>query len=193
MSIEFYNINAAEFFNNTVSADMTEAYEMFLKYVIPEGKILDAGCGSGRDTVFFLNKGFEVVSLDASDEMVRMSSELTVQRTIKMMFQDIGFVEEFDGVWACASLLHVNRDEIDDVIGRIVSSLKPEGIFYASFKYGDGVTIRDGRLFNSYNEEAIGSLLGKRNDLTVVRVWKTQDVRPDRNDEFWMNVLCRKS
>jgi len=193
MSIEFYNINAAEFFNNTVSADMTETYEEFLKYVNPEGKLLDAGCGSGRDTLFFLGKGLSVVALDASDEMVRLSSELTGQKTIKMRFQNIRFNEEFDGVWACASLLHVGRDEISDVIERITNSLKPEGVFYASFKYGDEEIIRDGRLFNSYNEETLKSPIENQKDLTVIRVWKTQDVRPDRKDEFWINVLCKKS
>lgn len=192
MSIEFYNENATEFYNNTVSADMTETHEDFLKYVKPMGRVLDAGCGSGRDTVFFLSKGLSVVSIDASDEMVRLSSELTGQKTIKMRFQDISFFEEFDGVWACASLLHVSRGEIDDVIEKITKSLKPEGIFYASFKYGDEEVIREGRLFNSYNKKTLKSLIAKQKGLTLIRVWKTQDVRPDRNDEFWINVLCKK-
>jgi len=192
MSIEFYNINAAEFFNNTVSADMTETYEEFLKYVKPEGIVLDAGCGSGRDTALFLSKGFSVLAFDASDEMVRLSSELTGHKTIKIRFQDICFNEEFDGIWACASLLHVSRDEIHNVIDKIANSLKAEGIFYASFKYGDEEIIRDGRLFNSYNEETLKSLIEKQKNLTVIRVWKTQDVRPDRKDEFWINVLCKK-
>jgi cyclopropane fatty-acyl-phospholipid synthase-like methyltransferase len=192
MSIEFYNVNAIEFFNNTVSADMTETYEEFLQHVKPEGKILDAGCGSGRDSVFFLSKGFEVVSLDASDEMVRLSSEFTGQKTIKLRFQDIEFIEEFDGVWACASLLHVSRDEIDDVVSRIVSSLRAEGVFYASFKYGNEVVTRDDRLFNSYNEESITGLLEKHDGVAMIRVWKTQDVRVGREDEFWINVLCKR-
>ncbi len=192
MSIEFYNINSEEFFKNTVSADMSEALEEFLRYVKPQGKILDAGCGSGRDTLYFLNKGLDVVSLDASDEMVRLSSELTGQKTIKMRFQDIRFNGEFDGVWACASLLHVSRDEIYIVIQRIANSLKSEGIFYASFKYGDGEIIRDGRLFNSYNEVTLKSLIENHKDLTIIKVWKTQDVRQDRKDEFWINILCKK-
>jgi SAM-dependent methyltransferase len=192
MSIDFYNNNSKEFFDNTVSADMTEAYIEFLKYIEPNGKILDAGCGSGRDSLFFLGKSFTVVSIDASDEMVRLSSELTGQKTIKMMFQEIEFNNEFDGVWACASLLHVSKNEIDNVIERIAKSLKLNGILYASFKYGDGEIVRDGRLFNSYNEETLKSLIKMQKNLEVLKIWKTQDVRPDRENEYWVNVLCKK-
>ncbi len=192
MSLDFYNKNSKEFFDNTVSADMTEAYIDFLKYIEPNGKILDAGCGSGRDSLFFLGKGFSVVSIDASDEMVRLSSELTGQKTIKMMFQDMNFNDEFDGVWACASLLHVSKNEIDDVIERISNSLKGNGIFYASFKYGGGEIVRDGRLFNSYNEETLKTLIEMQKNLEVLKIWKTQDVRPDRENEYWVNVLCKK-
>lgn len=192
MSIDFYNKNSKEFFENTVSADMTEAYNEFLRYIEPNGKILDAGCGSGRDSLFFLRKGFSVVSIDASEEMVRLSSELTGQKTIKMMFQDMNFSDEFNGIWACASLLHVSKSEINHVIKIIVNSLKINGIFYASFKYGEGEIVRNGRLFNSYNEETLKSLIEMQRDLKIIKIWKTQDVRPDRENEYWVNVLCRK-
>ncbi|WP_205314713.1 class I SAM-dependent methyltransferase [Ruminiclostridium herbifermentans] len=192
MSIDFYNKNSKEFFESTVSADMTETYIEFLKYIEPNGKLLDAGCGSGRDSLFFLGKGFSVVSIDASDEMVRLSSELTGQKTVKMKFQEMNFNDEFDGVWACASLLHVSKSEIKDVIKRIANSLKLNGIFYASFKYGEGEIVRDGRLFNSYNEESLKSLIEMQRDLKILKIWKTQDVRPDRENEYWVNVLCKK-
>lgn len=192
MSINFYNKNAQEFYNNTVSADLTECYAEFLKYIEPNGKILDAGCGSGRDSLFFLAKGYSVVSIDGSEEMVKLSSQLTGQKTIKMMFQDININNEFDGVWACASLLHISKNEINDVIERISNSLKQNGIFYASFKYGEGETVRNERLFNSYDEETLKSLIDEHKSLQIIKVWKTADVRPDRENEYWVNVLCKK-
>jgi SAM-dependent methyltransferase len=192
MSIEFYNQNATEFYNNTVSADMTEAYKEFLQHIKPSSKILDAGCGSGRDTAFFLNQGFTVTSIDASGEMVRMSSELTGQKTLKMSFMDIEFKDEFDGVWACASLLHVCRSEIDEVLEKIIKSLKVGGILYVSFKYGNDEVIRDSRLFNSYNEEAIEQLLIKHKRLKIINIRKSKDKRPERVDEYWINALCKK-
>lgn len=109
MTIEFYNKYAEEFYNATVSANMSETCNKFLKHVAPGGKILDAGCGSGRDSLYFIKRGYEVVSFDASEEMVRLSGELTGQQTLLMKFEDIDFKDEFDGIWACASLLHVPK------------------------------------------------------------------------------------
>ena len=190
MNIEFYNKNAVEFFNGTVSADMTITCDKFLKHVILGGKILDAGCGSGRDSIYFMKRGNQVVSFDASEQMVKLSSELTGQNTLLMQFEDIDYQDEFDGVWACASLLHVAKIEIIDVLNKIVRSLKENGILFASFKYGDGEVIRDQRLFNSYNENDLQKMLNDVENLKVIEVWTTQDVRPGRESEKWINCLC---
>jgi 2-polyprenyl-3-methyl-5-hydroxy-6-metoxy-1,4-benzoquinol methylase len=192
MSIDYYNKNAIEFFEGTVNADMSATYDEFLKQVKPAGKILDAGCGSGRDTKYFLNKGYTVTAFDASNEMVRLSTELTGQKTLKMTFQEINSKEEFDGIWACASLLHISKAEIDDVLNKLIESLKPKGILFASFKYGPIETMKDDRLFNSYTEETLKAQFEKHKELTTIKIWKTQDVRPDRTDEYWVSVICRK-
>ena len=193
MSIEFYNKNADEFYNGTVSADMSVTCEKFLKYVVADGKILDAGCGSGRDSLYFMKRGYEVVSFDASEQMVKFSSELTGQKTLHMKFQEVDFKKEFDGVWACASLLHVTRSEMKDVLNKVVGSLKVNGIFFASFKYGDGEVLRDERLFNSYNENSLKKLMAEIEHLEVVEIWTTQDVRPGRENEKWVSCLCKNT
>ena len=192
MSIEFYNKNAIVFFEGSVNADMSATYDEFLKQVKPAGKILDAGCGSGRDTKYFLNKEYTVTALDASDEMVHLSTELTGQETLKMTFQEINFNEEFDGIWACASLLHISKAEIDDVLNKLVKALKPKGILFASFKYGETESMKEDRLFNSYTEETLKSQFEKHKELEIINVWKTQDVRPDRIDEYWVSIVCSK-
>ncbi len=145
MSIEFYNKNAEEFYNGTIAADMSETCDKFLKYVASGGKILDAGCGSGRDSLYFMKRGYEVVSFDASEQMVRLSSELTGKLTLLMKFEDVDFKEEFDGIWACASLIHVPKVEIEKVIKKLVQGLKGDGIFFGSFKYGEGEKLRGER------------------------------------------------
>lgn len=192
MSVEFYNNNSKEFFDSTVNADMTELYDEFLKHVKHGGKILDAGCGSGRDTLYFTKNGYNVLAFDASEEMVRLSSEYTGKQILKMRLQELNFQDEFDGVWACASLLHVGKSEIDDVLMRVIASLKVDGILFMSFKYGEGETIKGDRLFNSYNEESLRILLDRYEEIETMKIWKTKDVRPDRADEFWISALCRK-
>ena len=189
MSIDFYNKNAEEFYSGTVNADMSVTCEKFLGLIKEGGKILDAGCGSGRDSLYFMKRGYEVVSIDGSEEMVKMSSELTGQKTLQMRFQDIDFVNEFDGVWACASLLHVGKSEIGKVLGKIGTAMKDGGIFFASFKYGEGEVERDGRVFSNFTEVSLREVLG---GFEVVEVWVTQDVRPGREDERWVSCLVRK-
>lgn len=193
MSIEYYNKNAEEFYNGTVQADMSATCDKFLKYVTPGGKILDAGCGSGRDSLYFLKRGFDVVSFDASEQMVRLSSELTGRQTLLMKFEDVEFKDEFDGIWACASLLHVPKAEIQYVMEKLMQGLKKKGIFFGSFKYGEGEEIRGERLFSFYNENSLRELITEIGPLEVIEVWVTQDVRPGREGERWISCLCRKS
>ena len=170
---------------------MSEACDKFLQYIAPGGRILDAGCGSGRDSLYFIKRGYKVVSFDASEQMVRLSSALTGQQTILMRFEDMDFKKEFDGIWACASLLHVSKVEIIDVMGRLVQSLKSNGIFYGSFKYGEGEELRGERLFNFYDEKTLTKLLTEVGQLEVIDVWVTNDIRPGRDKESWINYLCR--
>jgi len=192
MTIEFYNKYAEEFYNATVSADMSETCDKFLKYIAPGGKILDAGCGSGRDSLYFIKHGYKVVSIDASEEMVRLSSKLTGQQTLLMKFEDIDFKDEFDGIWACASLLHVPKMEIKGVMTRLAQALKENGIFYGSFKYGEGEEFRGERLFNFYDENSLRALISEIKQLEVLEILVTEDVRPGKEGEMWINCLLNR-
>ncbi|MGQ9856551.1 MAG: class I SAM-dependent methyltransferase [Fervidobacterium sp.] len=192
-TLEYYNQNAKKFFEDTINVDMSFLYQMFLKYIPAGSKILDLGSGSGRDTKYFLEQGFSVVATDASKEMVRMSTEYTGIQTLHMDFKELNFVEEFDGVWACASLLHVKRSEIDDVMYKIYRALKTNGILYASFKYGNKEEYReDGRYFNYYDEKSFSELLKNHPYFELIETAITTDVRKDRANEKWLNVILRK-
>lgn len=144
-TIRYYDENAIEFFENTKNADMKELYELFLKYLPKGSKILDLGCGSGRDTKYFLQNGYDTVAIDGSLEMVKLSTQYTGKQTFHMTFEQLDFYEEFDGVWACASLLHVPRSKIDLIFRKIYLALKKNGIFYSSYKYGNTEEFRNGR------------------------------------------------
>lgn len=154
MSVNFYNENAENFFSQTVRADMGLLYEKFLsKLPTTKGKILDLGCGSGRDSKHFKELGFEVVALDLSEELAKKASEYIGQKVIVQDMRDLEFEDEFIGVWACASILHLPVDDIEIVFKKVFKSLKKDGIFYLSFKYGENDYIKDGREFTCFTKE----------------------------------------
>lgn len=190
-NIEYYNENAEAFFESTVNADMSLWREKFESYVVDGGRILDAGCGSGRDSRAFKQHGFSVLAFDASKEMCRMASELIEQQVWQMRFDEIEFDEEFNGVWACASLLHVPVEGLPDVLNRINRALIPEGALYVSFKHGEGCITKGDRSFSNFTEKTIVPLL-EGVGFVVHECGITSDVRPGRDEEKWINVIARK-
>ncbi|SHK05381.1 Methyltransferase domain-containing protein [Anaerobranca californiensis DSM 14826] len=192
-TIEYYNKNSLEFYQNTKDVKMDQLYNFFLKYLPQNAKILDLGCGSGRDTKYFLENGYDVVAVDGSIEMVKLSTELTGKETLHMTFQQLDFQNEFNGVWACASLLHVPRGEMEGVLFKISRGLKEKGVLFASFKYGDKEEFRNGRFFNYYDEGSFRQLIDKIPYFTILETLITSDVREGREGEKWFSVILEKN
>lgn len=190
---DYYDDHAVEFVADTLAVDMTELYAPFLENVPVGGRILDAGCGSGRDTQAFLAMGYTMVAMDASAQMVEAARALTGQPVLQMRFQEIEWADEFDGIWACASLLHVPRAEMDDVWRRLIKAVKPGGVGFMSFKQGRGEGVRNGRFFNDYDEEELRALIEAREQLALLRLWATLDVRKGREREMWTNAVVRRA
>ena len=189
-SVAYYDRNADRFVSDTLNVDMSELQHRFLALVPRGGRILDAGCGSGRDSMAFLNAGYEVVSIDASSKMVAATSALTGRTALKISFREMSFVNEFDGIWACASLLHMPRSMLPAVLLRLERALKPAGHLYMSFKYGDSERIESGRLFNDLNEDLLRDFLSRSSMLRVVSMWPSQDARPGRAIT-WLNAIAQ--
>ncbi len=187
-NVEYYNKNADSFFAGSVAADMSDVQSRFLTFVPAGGRILDAGCGSGRDSKAFLDAGYDVVSFDASEEMCRRASEYIGKPVLNMRFEDVAYEAEFDGIWACASLLHVPVEELPDVLKKMKRALKPGGIIYASFKYGDGTVFRGERQFSDFTEVSIVPLF-ETVGLEIVSNVVGTDSRPGRENEKWVNVI----
>ena len=183
-TIKYYNRHAKSYYQNTVDLKLDNIYQEFLSQLKDNAHILDAGCGSGRDSLFFLKQGYQVTAIDAAKELVKLSSKLLGQEVLQLRFQELEFEEEFDGIWACASLLHISRDEIDDVLERFSRALVKGGVIYMSFKYGDKEVYEKGRFFNYYDEDSFQKLVDKFVELEVIKLWQTIDVREDRDDEF---------
>ena len=191
-TVQFYDSNAKDFFESTYAVDMLDVYKKFETYLSPHSKILDAGCGSGRDTKYFLDQGHGVQAIDASTEMVKLARELTKIDVQHMTFQELKYVEDFDAIWSCASLLHITKTEIPLVFSKFIKALKNNGVWYMSFKMGDSEREKDGRLFNDYTEESLRDILKTFDTLNVCEIWLTEDRREDRDDK-WINAIVRKS
>ena len=190
-NIEYYNTNADAFYESTVNTDMSEWQNRFLEHIPAGGRILDAGCGSGRDSKAFIKKGYSVVAFDASREMCKKASELIGQEVWQMKFEEMSFDDEFDGVWACASLLHVSESDLQEIFEKIHKALKEQGILYASFKYGEGERGRGERNFTDFTEESIKPIL-IMSGFEVIDSGITSDIRPGRENEKWTNVIAEK-
>ena len=191
-TLTYYNQNADTFIAGTQNADMSEQYRFFLKHITPGGKLLDLGCGSGRDSAYFSTLGFDVTAIDGSEELCKRVKKNYGIEALCLRFEDIAFQAEFDAIWACASLLHVKKADMSNIMEKVSASLKPGGILYASFKYGSDEHISNGRFFNNYTEQDLDSLLIPKTHLTLLEYWITEDVRPERTGERWLNILLKK-
>lgn len=191
-TIDYYNKNVQSFIDGTVSVDFTRIQNIFLELLPKDARILDFGCGSGRDTKFFLDCGYQVDAIDGSMELCRAASEYTGIHVKQMLFQELTEVEKYEGIWACASILHVKKAELPDIIRKMSLATKENGIIYVSFKYGDYEGERNGRYFTDMTEISMKELLAAFPELVVEKQWVTDDVRDGRGGERWLNMILRK-
>ena len=185
----FYDINAKDYIENTINCDMSIHYEKFLKYLPAKGKILDVGFGSGRDMIYFKSLGYDVEGIDTSVEFVKNMKNRGFDVSL-MSVTKLNFKNTYDGLWACASLLHIKREELEETILRCINALKDNGILYCSFKYGNKEIEKDNRYFNYINEEIINDIANK-NDLNIIELYQSNDVRTIRNNEKWINIIFK--
>lgn len=189
---KFYETHAREYFERTVSADLAALYEDVLKHVRPGGRILDAGCGSGRDLKIFRARGFDAVGIDASNALVDMAREFSGARCTVMRLEDAKFSGGFDAVWACASLLHLPKRNVMSILRRLRSTLLKGGVLYASVQVGHGEALaRDGRFFAYYEPDEFAQYIEKAG-FSVDRVWVSDDSLPGRSAIRWINVVAHR-
>lgn len=227
-NLHYYERHTQEYSDQFDTFDFSSTRSAFIAKIKADGpfRILDAGAGSGRDTLAFVESGCRVVAVDASPAMrrecsrklrgvlkaplndeVREAAENSV--CSDATFDELTFRSEFDGVWAAASLLHVPRSQLDEVIGRLVDALKSGGALYLSFKFGRGEGDRAGRFFAYYAwDDILGYMRNKGlenvelwlSDKNGARLTRSQQlyalVRADAGSydrSLWLNVLANRS
>ncbi|PQJ85037.1 class I SAM-dependent methyltransferase [Aliivibrio sifiae] len=188
----YYNSNADAFFNDTIDVDASSLYQEFMPYLPTNAKIIDAGCGSGRDTHHFLKNDHDVIAFDSSEKLRQLATERTKHPILHTTFLEFSTKPESqDAIWACASLLHVPMNELTQTFLHLSQFLKTNGIFYCSFKYGNNETNRNGRRFTNLNEALLIQLL-KSSPLVIKKIWITEDLRLGRTNEKWLNTILTK-
>jgi SAM-dependent methyltransferase len=190
---QFYQVNASEYFQRTVSADMTHLYDRFLPHVPPGARILDAGCGSGRDLRVFRDRGYRAIGVDAAPALVEIARSYSGVPCFVGRLEDLVYNQSFDAIWACASLLHIPKMMLARVLDRFWQALVPDGLLYASVQDGSGEHIApDGRFYAYYQcAEFLESLASA--DFRVQEAWRTDDALADRDAVNWINVIAHSA
>lgn len=192
-NLKYYNDHAASFAKDTAMVDFSQIRNRFIRKLNPGAAILDFGCGSGRDTKAFLQQGFHVTAVDGSEKLCQLASEYTGIPVRKMLFHELDETETFDGVWACASILHVPGISLPDILKRMSRAVKTDGVIYVSFKYGTFEGERDGRYFTDLTENTFAELIREIKELRIEEAWTSTDVRPGREEQKWLNIILRKT
>ena len=191
-TIDYYNNNAKDYFDFTVNADMQLQYDSFLKLVKREGKILDFGCGSGRDSLYFKNKGYDVTVIDGSEEMCKLASAYTGLDVKCMDFKDFHEIASYDGIWACGSLSHIERKDMLDMLKRLRDALMEDGHIFIAMKKGVGEEItEDGRYYTYIDFNDMEDLAEKAN-LKSMMVYMSRSVNNPNEPKFWNNFILKR-
>ena len=190
-TLNYYDANAEEYFESSKNVNMEGLYSMFEKYLDPTSKILDFGCGSGRDSKYFLNKGYVVEAIDGSKELCELASNYLEIEVKHILFEEFDSEDKYDGIWACASLLHLSSEDLNNVFSRLLQALKENGVIYASFKYGDFEGERGNRYYNDFNEKHLEEFLSQYENCKVLENWISDSAIPGR-EERWLNVIVQK-
>lgn len=190
---DFYNEQARVYYDKTIELDMSEALEEFISLLPENCPILDLGCGSGRDSLYLIEHGFDVTAMDGASELCGLAEIHIGQDVLCMRYEEMDFESVFDGVWACAALVHIPKNELSNILVKIVNSLRPNGILYMSLKYGDVSGLKNGIYYSEYRTKDIKDIINNFKELELIKIYKTNDIREERKEEQWLNVYIRKT
>ena len=188
-TLSWYRDNAIQYAEETRNSLVLDALWEFLSRIKEGGTILDYGSGSGRDSAYFINKGFSVDSLDGSAEMKAQAERLFGIKVKLASFLSLEEKDKYDGIWAQASILHLEEHYLRVALTLIERALKRDGVFYSSFRKGEEDGYENGRWFTNMTERRFLSFLPA--SLYVEKIWESQDVMPGVS-RTWLSIICRK-
>ena len=197
-TLDYYNACAESYCENTLSIDMSDLLDKFLGLASYKGEILDWGCGSGRDSLYMMNKGFEVTSIDGSPEMCKIAEKHIGKPVICQTFEELNYKNRFGGIWANASLLHCRYKQLPFLFNKALAALKDDGVFFASFKYGNfsgEMEVENSnykRYFTNLTEDSAAKLLKKLKYHACCVFHITKSRLPNGKNQSWLNIFMLK-
>lgn len=193
-TLEFYNQNAKLYCEQTINGDLEENYKRFLTRLSKGAYILDFGCGSGRDSKYFLDNGYKVKAIDGSIEMCKLASKYINQEVTCMKFEELDDINVYDGIWACSSILHIEKEKLENVLKKMLNSLKPNGIIYTSFKLGEGYQIKEGKYYNYLTQDEMEKILNNISEKAkIIDFFETlPSTKRNSQNTIWGNFIIKK-
>lgn len=195
-TLDYYNNNAQEFIERTFNTLVSENLTNFVKNLPSNARVLDAGCGSGRDSQHFLSLGFDVTAFDASEQLAKLASAKINHQVHTLTFEQIPWRQEFDGVWAMASLLHLPKSDMPKSLERCLLALKPNGTLFASFKSIGSSAVEQGvdemgRFFSYYSANEIKEIFNSLGLCSDVQISEQRDLMG--RDQNWLSITCKRA
>lgn len=193
-TLEYYNKNASIYCEQTLAGNMQENYDAFLKQLPQNAYILDFGCGSGRDSKYFIDNGYTVKAIDGSIEMCNLASKYINQKVNCMKFEELNDTNTYDGIWACSSILHIEKENLPNILIKMINALKVNGIIYTSFKIGIGYEIKEGKYYNYLTKDEMIKILSKTTpNVKLIDYFETlPSTKRNAKGTIWGNFIIKK-
>ena len=189
---DYYDSHATEYFEKTVEGDFDSFRMRFTSYLKENARIIDVGCGSGRDVAAFCKMGYNAEGLDNSKELAALAADkLGINITVEDM-STWKAEQPYDGIWCFASLLHLTDKELESFFSNLEYNLSPGGILFVSVK--DGIETgfdEEGRYMRNFNQDELISMITEAG-LEVLDIIHTEDAF-GRGGFTWLSVIAKKA
>lgn len=193
-TLEYYNKNAQLYYEQTLIGNLQENYEKFLSRLPKKAYILDFGCGSGRDSKYFIDNGYKVKAIDGSIEMCKLASKYIEQEVDCMRFDELDDINIYDGIWACSSILHIEKENLSGILTKMINALKVNGVIYTSFKIGEGYEVKEGKYYNYLTKEEMELILNTiSKNVKMIDYFETlPSTKRNAKGTIWGNFIIKK-